>query len=53
VIDTWLGTVEVFSQDYFAQGDDGNRAIDEIHQIWLDLDLTIESSFELWINRNF
>jgi len=53
VIDTWLGTVEVFSQDYFVQGDDGTKAIDEIHQIWLDLDLSVESSFEIWINRNF
>jgi len=53
VIDTHLGTVKVFAEEYFAQGDDGARAIDEIHQIWLELDLSVESSFEVWIRRNF
>ena len=53
VIDTHLGTVEVFTEEYFAQGNDGTRAIDEIHQIWLDLDHSVESSFEVWIRRIF
>ncbi len=53
VIDTHLGAVEVFTEDYFAQGDDGARAIDEIHQIWLYLDFSVESCFEVWISRNF
>ncbi len=52
VIDTSLGTVEVFDDGFFAQGEHAWEIISEIHRIWLNTDLTTEQAFEQWISQN-
>ncbi|MFY9151059.1 MAG: hypothetical protein WAO52_03525 [Prolixibacteraceae bacterium] len=44
VIDTSLGTVEVFDQEegFFAQDEHAWEIISEIHQIWVNSDITTE-----------
>jgi len=53
IIDTHLGTVEVFAEDWFAQGDDAAKAIDEIHKIWLAMNVPPGRAFEIWVSNNF
>lgn len=55
VIDTSLGTVEVFDveEGFFAQDDHAWEIISEIHQIWVNGDLTTEKAFQQWISANF
>lgn len=40
-------------EDYFAQGDEAQKNIEEIFQIWVNSDLTTEQAFNQWININF
>lgn len=57
-IDTAYGTVLVDAeytsegQEFFAQGEDADRHIKEIHNIWLTKDCTQEEAFLEWININ-
>ncbi len=51
-IDTSLGTVEVFDQEYFAQGEHAWEIICEIHRIWLNSETTQLQAFQLWIAQN-
>lgn len=37
-------------EEYYAQGDDADNIIDEIHSIWINSDLTEEQAFRQWIN---
>ena len=55
VIDTSLRTVEVFDfeEGFFAQDDHAWEIISEIHQIWVNGDLTTEQAFQQWISANF
>lgn len=52
-INTALGTVEIFESDFFAQGDDAYRIIEEIRAIWLKSDVSVEQAFASWICLNF
>ena len=54
VINTSLGTVEVFDQEegFFAQDQHAREIIMEIHQIWVNGDLTTEQAFQQWISSN-
>ncbi len=52
-IDTSLGTVEVFDEDFFAQDEHAWEIICEIHQLWLNSDLTQKQAFQQWIFQNF
>ena len=52
-IDTSLDTVEVFDEDFFAQGEHAWEIIIEIHRIWLNSETTQEQAFQLWIALNF
>jgi hypothetical protein len=52
-INTSLGTVEVYSEDFFVQGDDAYRIIEEIRGIWLRSDVCVEQAFSSWISLNF
>lgn len=40
-------------EDYFAQGDEAQRDIEEIFKIWVNSDLTTEQAFNHWINISF
>lgn len=55
VINTSLGTIEVFDQEegFFAQDGHAWEIIAEIHHIWINGDLTIEQAFQQWISSNF
>jgi len=55
VINTSLVTVEVFDleEGFFAQGEHAWEIISEIHQIWVNGDLTTEHAFQQWISINF
>lgn len=54
VIDTLLGTVEVFDREevFFAQDERAWEIISEIHQTWVNTDMTTEQAFQQWINQN-
>jgi hypothetical protein len=54
VINTSLGTVEVFDQEegFFAQDQHSWEIIMQIHQIWVNGDLTTEQAFQQWISLN-
>jgi hypothetical protein len=54
VINTSLGTVEVYDQEegFFAQDLHAWEIIMEIHQIWVNGDLTTEQAFQQWISLN-
>jgi hypothetical protein len=54
VINTSLGTVEVFDQEegFFVQDQQAWEIIMEIHQIWVNGDLTTEQAFQQWISSN-
>lgn len=54
IIDTSLVTVEVFDQEdgFFAQDEQAWEIISEIHQIWVNTDMTTEQAFQQWINQN-
>jgi len=54
IIDTSLGTVEVFDGEevFFAQDEHAWKIISEIHQIWVDGNLTTEQAFQQWITQN-
>lgn len=53
-INTSLGTVEIFDDEgaFFAQGCHAWEIITEIHQIWINGDLTTEKAFLQWISTN-
>lgn len=52
-INTSLSFVSVESEDYFAQGSEADQNIAEIHQIWINSELTQSEAFTAWINMNF
>ena len=52
-IDTSLGTVAVYSPEFFAQGDDAFGIIEEIRSIWINSDVSVEQAFSSWISLNF
>ena len=54
VINTSLGTIEIFDQEegFFAQDQHAWKIIMEIHQIWVNGDLTTEEAFQQWISLN-
>ena len=54
IIDTSMGTVELFDQEegFFAQDEHAWEIISEIHQIWVNTDLTTEQAFQQWITQN-
>ena len=54
VIDTSLGTVEVFDveEGFFAQDEYAWKIISEIHQTWVNGDMTTEQAFKQWISSN-
>ncbi|MFA6482301.1 MAG: hypothetical protein WCW62_06975 [Bacteroidales bacterium] len=52
-INTSLGTVEVYSEEFFAQGDDAFGVIEEIRSIWINSDVSVEQAFSSWISLNF
>jgi len=54
VINTSLGAVEVYDQEegFFAQDQHAWEIIMEIHQIWVNGDLTTEQAFQQWISLN-
>lgn len=35
--------------DFYAQGDEADRIINEIHQIWLSCDITTQGAVTHWI----
>lgn len=49
-INTSLPYVAVKCPEFFVQGDDADTIISEIHEIWLQGELTNEQAFEHWIN---
>ena len=49
-INTSLSYVAVNSPEFFAQGDAACDIIDEMHQYWVDNDVTQEEAFNNWIN---
>lgn len=51
-INTRLPYVAVNDPDYFVQGSEAELVIDQIHQIWINGDLTEEEAFNKWINLN-
>jgi hypothetical protein len=52
-IDTSMGTVEVFSEEFFAKDEHAWEIICEIHRIWLNSETTQQQAFQLWIAQNF
>lgn len=51
-INTLFSYVAV-NPDFFCQGQEADEIISEIHQIWINSDLTQEQAFNQWINSNF
>ena len=37
--------------NFFAQGEDADKFIDEIHQIWLKKDCTTKEAIQIWANH--
>ena len=52
-IDTSMGTVEVFDEDFFVQDEHAWEIITEIHRIWLNSETTQQQAFQQWIAQNF
>jgi hypothetical protein len=53
-INVRMSTVEVYWEDFFAQGEDAERIIEEILRIYNDSEfLTPEQAFTRWIQYNF
>ena len=54
VIDTSLGTAEIFDDEegFFARDEHAWEIISEIHQIWVNGDLTAQQAFRQWISQN-
>lgn len=36
---------------YFAQGEEAENTIDEIHKIWISGDLTTQQAVQQWVNN--
>ena len=51
-LDSQLGYVSVEYPEFFAQGDDAYRILEEIRSIWLDRDCSVEQAFQAWICFN-
>lgn len=50
-INTAHSTVAVTEPDFFAQGEDADQIISEIHQYWISReDATQEDAFNWWVN---
>lgn len=45
-INTSIPYVAIY--DYFAQGDDADKVISEIHQIWINDNCTVEEAIQKW-----
>lgn len=43
-------SVEGYRTIFFAQGEDADNIISEIHQIWLNENLTQSEAIQIWIN---
>jgi hypothetical protein len=53
-INVRMSTVEVYSEDFFAHGEDAERIIEEILWIYDDSEfLTPEQALNQWIQYNF
>ena len=54
VINTSLCIVEVFDPEegFLAQDEHAWKIISEIHQIWVNGDITTEQAFQQWISSN-
>ena len=48
-IDTAYSTVSVNDPEFFAQGDDADQIIKEIHEYWINNDVTTEQAFDFWV----
>lgn len=48
-INTAYSWVTVYEPDYFLQGDDADQAIKEIHEYWINNDVTAEQAFDFWV----
>lgn len=44
------GSLTSEGHDFFAQGEDADTFINEIHKYWLNNDCTTEEAFNYWIN---
>ena len=51
-INTALSYVAVDDPEWFFQGESAEEVIAEIHQYWLNGDITTEEAFNWWINTN-
>jgi hypothetical protein len=50
---TILVTEAIDGEDFFVQGSDADEFISQIHQIWINGELTQSEAFTAWINMNF
>lgn len=50
-VNTRLSYVAI-GEDYFFQGQEADTVICDIHQLWIDSDMTVEQAIEKWINFN-
>ena len=51
-LDSQLGYVSVEDPEFFAQGNDAYRILEEIRSIWIDRDCSVELAFQAWICFN-
>jgi len=49
-INTSLPYIAVNDPEFYAQGEDADNIIKEIHQYWLSNNVTTEEAFNHWIN---
>ena len=51
-LNSQLGYVSVEDPEFFAQGDDAYRILEDIRSIWMREDCSVEQAFQAWINFN-
>lgn len=49
-MNTGLSYVSVKNPDFFAWGEEADNIIKEIHQYWLNNEITEEEAFNHWVN---
>jgi len=49
-INTAYSTVAVTEPEFFAQGDDADQIITQIHSYWINNDVTSEDAFNWWVD---
>ena len=51
-INTWLPFVSVNDPEFYADGEDAERIIEDIYNYWLNGKVGQEDAFNWWINLN-